>query len=504
MNTSGLVLPREGLTGLLVNGEWIAPRLGGTIAIENPCRRTEIACIGSSTADDVDLAVAAAGTAVAPWRSLPARERGTALSRFAERVGQHAEELSRLLAAETGNAIRTQSRGEVASAVDVLRYYGGVATEQKGETIPLGDGLLSYSTREPLGVVGSIIPWNSPVVLAAVKIGMALATGNTLVLKPAEDAPLAVLRMAEFSVGILPNGVLNVATGTGEGAGAPLARHPGVAKVSFTGSTEVGRATLHAIADRIAHVSLELGGKSPCIVYPDSANAATADAVIRAMRFARQGQSCTAGSRLFVHEDVWDDFMPLVIERVEALKLGDALDESSDIGAVINADAYRQIAAMVEEAHTEGARFLTGGVYPDVDAETPLFARAVILTDVRRDSRAARDEIFGPVLVATKWRTEHQLFELANDTCYGLAAYIFTADINCALRAANNIDAGWIQINRADGQLAGMSYGGTKQSGIGSEYSIEGALESYTQRKSITISLAAGSALQQSVSRDQY
>lgn len=484
-----LVLPTKGSTGLLIDGQWIDPKDGGTLEVQNPSNRSIIATIGRSTAADVDRAVASSQEAFRTWRQLPARERGAFLTRLGNAVAENAEDIARLLAAETGNAIRTQSRGEVASTAEVLRYYGGTASEQKGETLPLGQGLFSYSTRDPLGVVAAIIPWNSPLVLGAVKIGMALATGNTLILKPAEDAPLAVIRVCELAAEILPAGVLNVVTGRGSDAGAALSQHPDVAKVSFTGSSEVGRGVLHAVADRIGHATLELGGKSPAIVFPDSNTEETAKNVVAAMRFARQGQSCTAGSRLFVHADIWDDFMPKVIAAVENLVIGDALDEATDMGAVINPTRYQEISEFVQEAADQGAQFLTGGPSGALDAETPLRLTPTVVAGVDNNWRISREEVFGPVLVAIAWETEEDVVAWANDTHYGLAAYVFTQDLNTALRMAENIDAGWVQINRAGGQLPGMSYGGRKQSGIGAEYSIEGALESYTQRKSVTIAL---------------
>lgn len=484
-----LVLPSKGTTGLLIDGHWIDPKDGGTLEVQNPSNRSTVAVIGRSTAADVDRAVSSAQEAFRTWRQRPARERGAFLTRLGDAIAENADDIARLLAAETGNAIRTQSRGEVASTVEVLRYYGGTASEQKGETLPLGQGLFSYSTRDPLGVVAAIIPWNSPLVLGAVKIGMALATGNTLILKPAEDAPLAVIRVCELAAEILPPGVLNVVTGRGSDAGAALSKHADVAKVSFTGSSEVGRGVLHAVADRIGHATLELGGKSPAVVFPDSNNEETAKNVVAAMRFARQGQSCTAGSRLFVHADIWDDFMPKVIAAVEDLVIGDALDEATDMGAVINTTRYEEISDFVQQAADQGAQFLTGGPSTKLEGDTPLRLTPTVIAGVDNNWRIAREEVFGPVLVAIPWQTEEEVVTWANDTHYGLAAYVFTQDLNTALRMAENIDAGWVQINRAGGQLPGMSYGGRKQSGIGAEYSIEGALESYTQRKSVTIAL---------------
>jgi len=484
-------LPTVGLAGSFIDGAWHWPASGATIPVENPSRREVICDIGRGTAVEIDLAVAAAQRARIGWAARPAAERGAMLTELGNRLSAHAEEIARILAAESGNAIRTQSRGEVAGAAGVLTYYGGVAVEQKGETLPLGPGLFCYATREPLGIVGSIIPWNSPLQLGAVKISMALTTGNCLVLKPAEDAPLAVLRLAELAADIFPPGVFNVVTGLGEEAGAALAAHPGIAKVSFTGSSEVGKLVGHATADRIANVTLELGGKSPCVIFPDACTPErideTAQGVVNAMRFARQGQSCTAGSRLFAHRAVWDDLMPRVAEKAAAMRVGDALDEASDIGAVVNAERYGEICAYVAEAEAAGATFLTG--------ETPKPTEAgfhpvpTILTGLDNSWRIAREEVFGPVLVAIPWEDEAEMIAEANDTHYGLAAFIFTRDISTIMRMTRAIDAGWVQVNQGGGQIPGMSYGGIKQSGMGSEYSIEGALEAYTFRKCVTVAL---------------
>lgn len=487
---SGVQLPTAGLAGNLINGVWQKSIGGKTLAVINPCRLDTIAEVGAADQRDVNAAVAAAKAAFPMWRRKAARERGALLIEFGNRVTANAEEIAKLLAAETGNALRTQSRPEVASAAEVLRYYGGVMAEQKGETLPLGPGLFSYTTREPLGVVGAIIPWNSPLVLAAVKIGMALGTGNTLVLKPAEDAPLAVIRIAELAADLFPPGVFNVVTGEGLEAGAPLSAHLDVSKISFTGSHEVGQKVAHAVADRIGHLTLELGGKSPCIIYPDVCGDASLDAtvnnIIAAMRFARQGQSCTAGSRLFLHTSVWDKVMPRLAEKVKALKVGDALDETSDIGAVINAERYDAVRCFIKEAVDRGAKVEVGKIPPAIEDAKGYFPTPVIFSGINNSWRIAKEEVFGPVLVAIPWTDEKEVLAMANDTHYGLAAYVFTNDINSAMRATEQLDAGWIQVNRAGGQIPGMSYGGAKQSGIGSEYSIEGALESYTSRKSVT------------------
>jgi phenylacetaldehyde dehydrogenase len=484
-------LPTDGLAGSFIDGKWHWPESGDKLTVDNPSRREVICEIGRGTATEIDLAVAAAEKARHAWAARPASERGAMLTELGNRLSAHAEEVARILAAESGNAIRTQSRGEAAGAAGVLKYYGGVAVEQKGETLPLGPGIFSYATREPLGIVGSIIPWNSPLQLGAVKISMALATGNCLVLKPAEDAPLAVLRLVELAADIFPPGVFNVVTGLGEEAGAALANHPGISKVSFTGSSEVGKLVAHSTADRIANVTLELGGKSPCIIFPDACTPeridATAQGVVNAMRFARQGQSCTAGSRLFVHKSVWDDLMPRVAEKAAAMKVGDALDEASDIGAVVNAERYGEICAYVAEAEARGAVFLTGETPRETD--TGFHPIPTILTGLDNSWRIAREEVFGPVLVAIPWEDEAEMVAQANDTHYGLAAFIFTHDMSTIIRMTRAVEAGWVQVNQGGGQIPGMSYGGIKQSGMGSEYSIEGALEAYTFRKCVTVAI---------------
>ncbi|MBC6437586.1 MAG: aldehyde dehydrogenase family protein [Rhodobacteraceae bacterium] len=482
-------LPNEGLAGCFINGAWVHP--GHDIGVENPSRREEICRVGCGGTAEIHASVQAARTAQKAWGARAASERGAMLTELGNRLEANAEEVARMLAAESGNAIKTQSRGEAAGAAGVLKYYGGVAVEQKGETLPLGPGLMSYATREPHGVVGSIIPWNSPLQLGCVKISMALATGNCLVLKPAEDAPLAILKLAELAADIFPPGVLNVVTGTGQEAGAALAGHSGIDKISFTGSSEVGKLIGHAAADRIANVTLELGGKSPCIIFPDACTPdrieETAQGVVNAMRFARQGQSCTAGSRLFVHVSVWDDLMPRVVDKAAAMSVGDALDDTVEIGAVINQEHYDEICAYVAQAHAQGAIFLTG--------ETPKATGAgfhpvpTILTGLDNSWRIAREEVFGPVLVALPWEDEDAMIAQANDTHYGLAAFIFSRDYSTITRITRALKAGWIQVNQGGGQIPGMSYGGIKQSGLGSEYSIEGALEAYTFRKCVTVAL---------------
>jgi betaine-aldehyde dehydrogenase len=476
---------------MLIGGKWVDAASGETFAVEDPAHRAPIAEVPRGRAEDVDRAMKAAADAFPAWSRTPPRERGRILARIADALEARVEELARTIALETGNAIRTQSRPEAKNTIDIFRYFSGLGGELKGDTIPLGENVLCYTRREPLGVVGAIIPWNAPVLLAAVKIAPALCAGNTMVMKAAEDAPLGVLLLAEVCQQFLPPGVLNLLTGFGEECGGPLANHPTVRKLSFTGSTEVGKIVMRAAADRIVPISLELGGKSPSIVFPDANEDWVLDGIVAAMRFSRQSQSCTAGSRLFLHRDIFDSFLDGLGRKVKALKIGDPLDETSDIGTIINEKQFNKVCKYVEEGLKQRTgRVVIGGLPPK---EGPLsegyYAIPTIFANAANDWRLAREEIFGPVLVAIPWTDEADAIRMANDSHYGLAAYVWSHDIGKALRTAHAIESGWVQVNQGLGQSPGHSYGGYKQSGIGREFSLEGMLDSYTQGKNVTVNL---------------
>jgi betaine-aldehyde dehydrogenase len=477
------------LCALVVDGQRVPAALGETFAVHSPATRQPIAEVARGREEDVRRAVAAARAAFPAWMAEPPRARGKRLRRIAEAIAARREDLARLMAEETGSAIRTQARPEILAGAEVLDYFGTLASETKGLTVPVAPTMLNYTVRRPYGVVGAITPWNAPVSTAMVKLSMALATGNCVVLKPAEDAPLAITEIAAIAQEHLPAGVLNVVPGLGAEAGAALLAAPGIDKLSFTGSTATGRAVLRAAAERILPVSLELGGKSPTIVFPDADSEATAAGVIAGMRFARQGQSCTAGSRLLVHADVFGTFLDRVVAAVGALRIGDPLDEASDVGAIVNERQYERIRDFVADAVAAGAELRAGSV-PAPAPAGGLYMDPIVLTNVAADAPVAREEVFGPVLVARPWREETEVIAEANASDYGLAGFVWCRDVGTALRVAQQIESGWVQINQGGGQQLGQAFGGMKRSGLGRELSLEAALDGYTQVQAIDVSLA--------------
>jgi acyl-CoA reductase-like NAD-dependent aldehyde dehydrogenase len=476
---------------MIINGDFVDSVSKQKIEIECPANKQIFSTVPRGIKEDVDQAVKSSLTAFQSWSKVNPKERGKILLNIADDIDDQKEEIAKIIAKETGNAIRTQARPEINLVVDIFRYFGGLSSELKGETIPLGEHVLSYTRREPLGVVGAIIPWNAPVMLAACKIAPALCTGNTLVMKAAEDAPLAVLKVAEICQKYIPPGVFNLITGTGPECGEPLAYHPDISKLSFTGSTAVGKLIMRAAAERVLPVSLELGGKSPSIVYPDVNEDWTVDGIIGAMRFTRQSQSCTAGSRLFLHKRIFDSFIEQLANKLDNLIIGDPLDDKTDMGTIINNKQYTKVCDYIKDGlDNKETEVICGGLPPkDGPLSEGYFTIPTIFRNKSNEWRLAKEEIFGPVLVAIPWEDENEVIKMANESHYGLAAYVWTRDITRGINAAHAIESGWVQVNQGLGQVPGHSYGGYKQSGLGREFSLEGMLDSFTQRKNISINL---------------
>jgi acyl-CoA reductase-like NAD-dependent aldehyde dehydrogenase len=476
---------------LLIDGQLREPREGRTFGLRNPATGKLLCEVAAADSSDVELAVRSAAQAQRSWANIPARERGKRLIAASQALASHAEELARLIALESGKALRTECRPEAANVADILQFFGGLASELKGETVPLKPGLLSYTQVEPVGVVAVVLPWNVPLMLMAVKIAPALVAGNAVVVKSAEETPLSIVRAAELLGEHLPKGVLNVVSGEGPVCGAALVRHPQVAKITFTGSVETGRLIYRAAADKIVPVTLELGGKSPMIVMADADLDKAVDGAVVAMRFTRQGQSCTAASRMLVHRSLHDDFVRKLKAKIDRLVIGDPLDERTDIGAIISRAQLEKILGYIELGRSDPAATAheCGQLPDDEKLRGGNFVRPVIFTGLDNRSRLAQEEIFGPVTCVMPFDTPAEAIETANDSSFGLAASVWTRDLTSALQAVNALEAGYIQVNQA--QVAGpnISYGGYKQSGLGKELTLESMLEHFTRRKSVVINL---------------
>lgn len=474
---------------LLIHGELTAAVEGRQFELRNPATGALLGMVADADAADVGRAVASARAAQPAWAALPARERGKRLSAAADLLTEHAEELATLVCLESGKALRTECRLEAASLADMLKFFAGLASELKGETVPLRSGVLAYTQREPVGVVAAILPWNVPLMLMAVKIAPALVAGNAVVVKSAEQTPLAVLRAGELLNRVLPPGVLNILSGDGPGCGGPLIAHPDVAKITFTGSVDTGRTIYRAAAEKLIPVTLELGGKSPMIVCADAALDKAVEGALVGMRFTRQGQSCTAATRILVHRSLHDDFVARLKARVDQLVIGDPLDEATDIGAIVSREQLDKVLGYIELG-----RSLPGAVAHECAALPTQphlaqghFVRPVVFTGLDNRSRLAQEEIFGPVTCVIPFDTNDEALAMANDTTYGLAASVWTRDLPTALRMVDALQAGYVQVNQA--QVAGpnISYGGFKQSGLGKELTLESMLEHFTRGKSVLI-----------------
>ncbi len=478
---------------LFIDGKWVDAASGRTFVTPNPATGEALASVAEGDAEDVDRAVRAARRAFedGPWAHMTPSERGRLIWRIGDLILEHVDELAQLETLDNGKPFGVAQAADVPLAADLFHYMAGWATKIEGNSINIsvpyapGANFHAYTLREPVGVVGQIIPWNFPLLMAAWKLGPALATGNCVVLKPAEQTPLSALRLAELiaEAGV-PDGVVNVVTGFGETAGAALAAHDGVDKVAFTGSTEVGKLIVHAAAGNLKKLTLELGGKSPNIVFsdadPDVAIAGAANAI-----FFNHGQCCVAGSRLFVQGDRFDEVVAGVAEIAKSIKLGDGLDPGTQMGPLVSDEQLQRVTGFLDSGMSDGATALTGG---GRHGHRGFFVEPTVLTNTRPDMRVVREEIFGPVVVAAPFQSLDEIATVANDTPYGLGAGIWTKDISKAHALAKKIRAGTIWINCYNIFDAALPFGGYKQSGWGREMGHQ-VLESYTEVKAVCAQL---------------
>jgi aldehyde dehydrogenase (NAD+) len=475
-------------TKLLINNCWVPSESGKTFATVNPSTGEEICQVAEADAADVDKAVLAARAAFeqGPWKKMRASERGRLLHHLADLIEQNADALARLESMDNGKPLSIAKAVDVAKTVACYRYFAGWADKVQGKTIPIDGDFFCYTRHEPIGVVGQIIPWNYPMLMQAWKLAPALATGNTVVMKPAEQTPLSALRIGELIVEAgFPEGVVNLLPGFGHTAGAAIARHMDIDKVAFTGSTEVGRLIMEAAAkSNLKRITLELGGKSPNIIFED----VDVDEAVEGAHlglFVNQGQSCCAGSRVFVEEKIYDEFVEKSIARALKRKVGDPLDPRTDQGPQVSQSQFDRVMGYIEAGRSEGATLACGG---ERVGDRGYFVQPTVFSGVQDEMTIAREEIFGPVMSVIPFKDVDEVIKRANRTPYGLAAGVWTRDIKKALAVANGVRAGTVWVNCYHILDTRAPFGGFKQSGIGRELG-EYGLQQYTEVKTVTVKL---------------
>ena len=475
---------------LFIDGEFVDAADGATFETIDPHDGSVLATVARAGAADVDRAVAAAVAAFPAWARLQASARGLLLLRLADLIESQAEELARLESVDTGHPIRDSRNLDVARTAATFRYFGGMADKVQGDVVPVEPGFLNYVLREPLGPVGMIVPWNFPLMFCSWKMGPALAAGNTVVMKPAELTPLSALRIAELMAEVgIPAGVVNIVPGPGRTTGEHLARHPDLRKIAFTGSTAVGRKIVEASAGNVKRVQLELGGKGANIVFED----ADLEAAVNGSAFAifhNQGQACIAGSRLILHESIAERFLERFIALAESIRIGDPLDPTTEMGPLTSAGHRDRVLSYIEIARTEGGEVLSGGTIPDDPALADGYYIRPTVVRAEPFARVCREEVFGPFVTVTTFRTDAEALAIANGVDYGLGGGLWTRDLGRAHRMAAAIRAGMVWINTYKRVNPGSPFGGTGLSGYGREMGFE-AIREYTEPKSVWVNVDA-------------
>lgn len=475
---------------MLIGGELVESAGGGWMDSISPVNEAVIGRVPAGTTEDVERAVVAAEQAWPEWAAQTPMQRAEAMNRFADALAARADEILSVEVADTGNTIRPMRIIDVPTAVESLRYYAGLGPDLRGDTIPASRDNLHLTVHEPYGVVARIAPFNHPVMFAVARTAAALAAGNAVIVKPPETSPLSAMILAEIARETLPPGVFNIVTGDGAGAGDAIVRHPRIKRIAFIGSPVTGRAIQRAAAEvAVKHISLELGGKNPMVVFPDCDPDKVAAAAVFGMNFSWQGQSCGSLSRLLLHEDIHDRVLDAVADRVKALKMGDPLSEATDVGPV-NSRAHRdRILSHIANAETDGARRIAGGGRPKgVEFDKGFWIEPTVYAEVTPDLRLWQQEVFGPVLAVGRWRDFEQAAAMANATEYGLTGAVWTNDIGNAMRMARRIRSGHIWINGSSLHFLGVPFGGMKSSGVGREEGRE-ELFSYVETKTINVML---------------